>query len=80
MAFPTSTRYLIIGAGVHGLSTAYHAYLLQTAKCFADSAARGTKMFREVTLRRQPFIESVGATQDRPSKLRGNSGGSANSD
>ncbi len=24
MAFPTYTRYLIVGAGIHGLSTAYH--------------------------------------------------------
>src|SRR5258708_19999268 len=24
MAFPTRVKYLIIGAGVHGLSTAYH--------------------------------------------------------
>ena len=24
MAFPTSTQYLIIGAGIHGLSTAWH--------------------------------------------------------
>ncbi len=27
MAFPTHTRYLIIGAGIHGLSTAYHLAL-----------------------------------------------------
>ena len=24
MAFPTSTKYLVIGAGIHGLSTAWH--------------------------------------------------------
>src|SRR2546427_11836694 len=24
MAFPTRTKYLIIGAGIHGLSTAWH--------------------------------------------------------
>src|SRR6266850_8386994 len=24
MAFPTATKYLIIGAGIHGLSTAWH--------------------------------------------------------
>jgi glycine/D-amino acid oxidase-like deaminating enzyme len=24
MAFPASTEYLIIGAGIHGLSTAWH--------------------------------------------------------
>src|SRR6202171_3894257 len=24
MAFPTATRYLIVGAGIHGLSTAWH--------------------------------------------------------
>ena len=24
MAFPTSAKYVVIGAGIHGLSTAYH--------------------------------------------------------
>ena len=32
MAFPSSTRYLIIGAGVHGLSTAYHLALQLKAR------------------------------------------------
>ena len=27
MAFPTSTKYVIVGAGIHGLSTAYHLAL-----------------------------------------------------
>ena len=37
-------------------------------------------MFSEVALGWQPFIESVGTTQDCPSKLRGNSSGTADSD
>ena len=24
MAFPTKSKYVIVGAGIHGLSTAYH--------------------------------------------------------
>jgi len=27
MAFPQSTKYVIVGAGIHGLSTAYHLAL-----------------------------------------------------
>ena len=27
MAFPASTKYVIVGAGIHGLSTAYHLAL-----------------------------------------------------
>ena len=27
MAFPTNSKYVIIGAGIHGLSTAYHLAL-----------------------------------------------------
>ena len=31
MAFPSHTKYLVIGAGIHGLSTAFH--LARELKC-----------------------------------------------
>ena len=32
MAFPTNSKYIIVGAGIHGLSTAYHLALELKAK------------------------------------------------
>ena len=36
MAFPTHTKYLVIGAGIHGLSTAYHLALELKARGKGD--------------------------------------------
>ena len=38
MAFPTSTKYLIVGAGIHGLSTAYHLALELKSKGTGDGS------------------------------------------
>ena len=36
MAFPASTKYVIVGAGIHGLSTAYHLALELKSKGTGD--------------------------------------------
>ena len=38
MAFPTSTKYVIVGAGIHGLSTAYHLALELKSKGTGDGS------------------------------------------
>ena len=38
MAFPTSTKYVIVGAGIHGLSTAYHLALELKSKGSGDGS------------------------------------------
>ncbi|MEM7195682.1 MAG: FAD-dependent oxidoreductase, partial [Pseudomonadota bacterium] len=38
MAIPSSTDYLIIGAGIHGLSTAYHLALRLKAQGKGDGS------------------------------------------
>ena len=38
MAFPQHSKYLIIGAGIHGLSTAYHLALELKAKGLGDGS------------------------------------------
>ncbi len=42
MAFPTHTKYLVIGAGIHGLSTAYHLAL--------ELKARGTGSGKDILI------------------------------
>ncbi len=38
MAFPTSSKYVIVGAGIHGLSTAYHLALELKSKGAGDGS------------------------------------------
>ena len=38
MAFPTSSKYVIVGAGIHGLSTAYHLALELKRKGAGDGS------------------------------------------
>jgi glycine/D-amino acid oxidase-like deaminating enzyme len=38
MAFPTSSKYVIVGAGIHGLSTAYHLALELRSKGAGDGS------------------------------------------
>ena len=38
MAFPASTKYVIVGAGIHGLSTAYHLALELKSKGTGDGS------------------------------------------
>ncbi|HCK75731.1 MAG TPA: monomeric sarcosine oxidase, partial [Gammaproteobacteria bacterium] len=38
MAFPTNAKYIIVGAGIHGLSTAYHLALELKRKGLGDGS------------------------------------------
>ena len=38
MAFPASTKYVIVGAGIHGLSAAYHLALELKSKGTGDGS------------------------------------------
>ena len=62
MSFPTHSPYVVVGAGIHGLSTAYHLALELKAKNKGSGAdilivdKSGTVSYTHLTLPTTPYV------------------------